>query len=135
MKGLNCTALTSVLTVGSFQGCGVYVLLESLQVALHQNVRFNCLMYKQTFFCVTPVTAWPSMTASAAGDEEDRDEDQRSYQEDGEDHQDEHVAILLLLGLEWDLLRKKDGKIKWTSIGKKGKKESKRRKRGRRLPV
>lgn len=56
-------------------------------------------------FCITPVTALPSTTAATAGDEEDRDEDQRSYQEDGEDHQGEHIAILLLLCLKWDLLR------------------------------
>lgn len=53
-------------------------------------------------FWIVPGTEFPSSTA---GDEEDGDEDQRSYQEDGEDHQEEHVAILLLLDLEWDLLR------------------------------
>lgn len=54
------------------------------------------------FFCIVPGTEFAS---SAAGDEEDRDEDQRSYQEDGQDHQEEHVAILLLLSLKWDLLK------------------------------
>lgn len=58
------------------------------------NVMHNC--------CIIPSTEFPSSTA---GDEEDGDEDQCSYQEDGEDHQQEHIAILLLLGLEWDLLR------------------------------
>lgn len=53
-------------------------------------------------FYLSPVTALPSATAS---DEEDGDEDQSSYQEDGEDHQEEHIAILLLLCLKWDLLR------------------------------
>lgn len=56
-------------------------------------------------FCIAPGTEFPSSTAAAVGGEEDRDEDQRSYQEDGEDHQEEHIPILLLLGREWDLLR------------------------------
>lgn len=53
-------------------------------------------------FCILPSTEFGSSTA---GDEEDRDEDQSSYQEDGDDNREEHIAILLLLGLEWDLLR------------------------------
>ena len=57
------------------------------------------------FFLIAPGVARPSCTAATEGDEEDGDEDQRSYQEDGEDHQEEHVAILLPLGLEWNLLR------------------------------
>lgn len=59
-------------------------------------------------FCIAPGTALPSSTAATEGDEEDRDEDQCSYQEDGEDHQEQHVAIFLLLGLDWDLLRYKE---------------------------
>ncbi len=50
-----------------------------------------------------PGTKFPS--SSTAGDEKDKEEDQRSYQEDGEDHQKEHIAVFLLLGLEWDLLK------------------------------
>lgn len=57
-------------------------------------------------FCFPPGTAFPS---TAASEEEDRDECQCSYQEDGEDHQEEHITILLLLNLEWDLLSLKRG--------------------------
>jgi len=47
----------------------------------------------------------PSSTAATVSDDEDGDEDQRSYQEDGDDHQEEHIAIFLLLSLERDFLR------------------------------
>lgn len=58
-------------------------------------------------FSIAPGAALPSSTAATASDEEDRDEDQCSYQEDGEDHQEEHIPILLLLAVEWDLLKYK----------------------------
>lgn len=62
------------------------------------------LTVRRLFFCNAPGRAWPSSTAATVGNEEDGDEDHCSYQEDGEDHQEEHVAILLLLGHERDLL-------------------------------
>lgn len=55
-------------------------------------------------FRTVPGTEFPSTTAATEGDEEDGDWDQRSYQEDGQDHQEDHITILLLLGLNWDLL-------------------------------
>lgn len=63
-------------------------------------------------FDATPVTEAPSLAAAAANDEEDGDADQRSYQKDREDHQEEHIAIRLLLRLKWDLLRLKHKKVR-----------------------
>lgn len=77
------------------------MLQNSSLIALDESEMLN----RKRHFCVAPGTALPSSTAAAAGDEEDRDEGHRSYQEDGEDHQEEHIAILLLRGLEWDLLK------------------------------
>ncbi|TNN48195.1 hypothetical protein EYF80_041617 [Liparis tanakae] len=48
--------------------------------------------------------------AAAEGEEEDADEDHGPHQEEGEDHQEEHVAIPLLLGHERDLL---GGQKRW----------------------
>lgn len=59
-------------------------------------------------FCFVP---WAELSTSAAGEEEDGSQNQDSDQEDGEDHQEEHVAISVLLALERDPL-KEESKMK-----------------------
>lgn len=44
------------------------------------------MLHEMKNFCTVPGTEFPSATAATEGDEEDGDGDQRSYQEDGQDH-------------------------------------------------
>lgn len=48
------------------------------------------------------------LSTSAAGEEDDGPQNKDSDQEDGQDHQEEHVAISLLLALERDPLKEKE---------------------------
>ena len=42
----------------------------------------------------SPAVSLPRSTAAAADQQEDGDDDQGSYQKDGQDHQEQHVAIM-----------------------------------------
>lgn len=53
--------------------------------------------------CFVP---WAELSTSTAGEEEDGSQNQDSDQEDGQDHQEEHVAISVLLARQRDPLKK-----------------------------
>lgn len=74
--------------------------------ALQQGLEnAKCIMH---CCCIIPIPC-AELSSSAADEEEDEDQDHSSYQEDGQDHQEEHVAILVLLALERDLLWSAEG--------------------------